>query len=74
MEQHGAEVWGLLRPGAGGCLYLCGDAKHMAKDVHRTLHDIIVKVCWGNLAPVILRVYKGRAGPVILRVYKDRAG
>lgn len=52
MQRQGAEVWALLQPGANGVLYVCGDAKAMAKDVHRTLHDIIIKQtgCSGNEA------------------------
>ena len=39
MEQ-GAEVWRLLSAGAN--VYLCGDAKHMAKDVEAALKDVLV--------------------------------
>jgi len=37
IAQRAAEVWGLLSAGAN--LYICGDAKHMAKDVEATLID-----------------------------------
>ncbi|KAI8468314.1 MAG: NADPH-cytochrome P450 reductase [Monoraphidium minutum] len=40
LAAEGAAVWGLLRrPGA--CLYVCGDARHMAKDVHRALLELV---------------------------------
>jgi sulfite reductase (NADPH) flavoprotein alpha-component len=38
MREHAGELWNWLQNGA--YLYVCGDARHMAKDVHQTLIDI----------------------------------
>ncbi|KIZ02441.1 NADPH-cytochrome P450 reductase [Monoraphidium neglectum] len=40
LAREGARVWELLRK-PGACFYVCGDAKAMAKDVHRALIEVV---------------------------------
>ncbi|SCA62729.1 hypothetical protein SCG7109_AD_00030 [Chlamydiales bacterium SCGC AG-110-M15] len=38
LEENASEIWSWVQDGA--VIYVCGDAKHMAKDVDKVLHDI----------------------------------
>jgi sulfite reductase alpha subunit-like flavoprotein len=53
MREHGARLWSWLQDGAH--LYVCGDASRMAKDVDRTLRDIIAQ--HGHLTPEATESY-----------------
>jgi NADPH-ferrihemoprotein reductase len=35
------DVWEALQ--AGGSMYVCGDAKHMAKDVHKAVNEVVAR-------------------------------
>ncbi|MDR2862667.1 MAG: sulfite reductase subunit alpha [Puniceicoccales bacterium] len=47
MRERGAELWQWLENGA--YFYVCGDARHMAKDVDAALHEIVAE--YGSMSP-----------------------
>ena len=44
MKRNGTDLWELLKDLKGGHFYVCGDAKHMARDVHKALLEIVQEV------------------------------
>ena len=68
LRERAALVWELLEKGA--YVYLCGDAKHMAHDVHVALRDIVKEVRFRALDfgralpnPCALRLASAEGGP-----------
>ncbi len=55
MREQSKELWAWLQNGA--YFYVCGDAKHMAKDVHQTLIEIAQGE--GGLSPEVATEYVG---------------
>jgi len=53
MREFGGDIWSWLNDGA--CLYVCGDAKRMAKDVEQALIDIVGT--YGNRSPDEAKAY-----------------
>ena len=56
MRAAGAELFAWLQRGA--CFFVCGDAKRMAKDVDRALHEVIAE--HGGLSSEQARAYVAR--------------
>jgi NADPH-ferrihemoprotein reductase len=48
LKRQGKAVWDVLGPKGKGYLYVCGDAKNMAKDVHAALIEIATEAAGGN--------------------------
>jgi NADPH-ferrihemoprotein reductase len=48
LKRQGQAVWDLLGPKGNGYLYVCGDAKNMAKDVHAALIEVATEAAGGN--------------------------
>src|SRR4029079_45608 len=53
MKEQARELWAWLQ--AGAFLYVCGDARRMAKDVHQALIDIATSQ--GSLSPAAAADY-----------------
>ena len=53
LAEQRAAVWEVLQ--AGGALYVCGDAKAMAKDVHKALLELLQAE--GRMSPVQAEAY-----------------
>ena len=53
MRAHGRQIWNWLQRGAH--VYVCGDAKRMARDVDKALHAIVAE--HGRLSETEAKAY-----------------
>ncbi len=53
MREAGAELWAWLEE--GGSFFVCGDAKRMAADVDKALHDVVAE--HGGMSPDDAKAY-----------------